>query len=388
MYEMEVCYKIIFEALLEEAALQKIADKIYKYTSAKIIFVSEFGKILAHSCVCEEWEWESIRKKHITFSDYQKFQEKDRQQQKNCCIEMVYIQKKVAGYIVILYEEKENKLFFEELGKIVMLALGHYFEEERKHYFLSPTLKHSIIAWSLFSGCELEGKIEELHGQYIEVLFLKTEIAKQDSLWIGKIWKTYYVYENKDDIVILFYGLDSKKVEVVYKKISEKKFPCYVSECFAELRLCSWKYKLLKRMAMIPEESNFSVKWEKEWSVQGLYTYTLPLFEKAGLSDYRVLRLIAEDEKNNTDLYHTLKVYLLNENNVTTAAESLYIHRNTLVYRLKQIKECTGIDLNDNEGSRELLAFMMMYDVSKRVKTSQISGDNEDEISSEFAGNI
>ena len=45
-----------------------------------------------------------------------------------------------------------------------------------------------------------------------------------------------------------------------------------------------------------------------------------------------------EDRENNTDLYYTLKVYLLNENNVTMAADSLHIYRNTLVYRLKQIR--------------------------------------------------
>ena len=54
----------------------------------------------------------------------------------------------------------------------------------------------------------------------------------------------------------------------------------------------------------------------------GTYTYTTPLFKEAGLSDYRLLRLLQEDRENNTDLYYTLKVYLLNENNVTMAADS------------------------------------------------------------------
>ena len=35
MYEIDVCYKIIFEAMLEENALEKIADRISKYTSCR-----------------------------------------------------------------------------------------------------------------------------------------------------------------------------------------------------------------------------------------------------------------------------------------------------------------------------------------------------------------
>ncbi len=35
MYEIEVCYKIIFEAMLEKPVLKSIAEKINEYTGAK-----------------------------------------------------------------------------------------------------------------------------------------------------------------------------------------------------------------------------------------------------------------------------------------------------------------------------------------------------------------
>lgn len=44
MYEIEVCYKIIFEAMLEKPVLKSIAEKINEYTGAKVIFVSGTGK--------------------------------------------------------------------------------------------------------------------------------------------------------------------------------------------------------------------------------------------------------------------------------------------------------------------------------------------------------
>lgn len=43
----------------------------------------------------------------------------------------------------------------------------------------------------------------------------------------------------------------------------------------------------------------------------------------------------------------------------------LYVHRNTLVYRLKKIRELIGSDIDDMERSEELLAFMMMNDLAR-----------------------
>ncbi|MBE6015301.1 MAG: hypothetical protein E7241_08085 [Lachnospiraceae bacterium] len=57
--------------------------------------------------------------------------------------------------------------------------------------------------------------------------------------------------------------------------------------------------------------------------------------------------LRAYDEKNETELYKTLKVYLRNERNAVHTAKELFIHRSTLFYRLDRIKELTNIDLDD-----------------------------------------
>ena len=41
------------------------------------------------------------------------------------------------------------------------------------------------------------------------------------------------------------------------------------------------------------------------------------------------------DRKNNTELYHTLKVYLEHERNSLQTARELFIHRSSLTYRLE-----------------------------------------------------
>lgn len=66
-----------------------------------------------------------------------------------------------------------------------------------------------------------------------------------------------------------------------------------------------------------------------------------------GFSHPALLILKEYDRKNHTDLLNTLEVYLTCERNYVRTAERLFIHRNSLLYRLKRIEELTDIDLED-----------------------------------------
>ena len=57
--------------------------------------------------------------------------------------------------------------------------------------------------------------------------------------------------------------------------------------------------------------------------------------------------LVQYDASHNTQLVDTLDAYLAHLGNVSQTAESLYLHRNSLLYRLDRISEITGLDLND-----------------------------------------
>lgn len=60
-----------------------------------------------------------------------------------------------------------------------------------------------------------------------------------------------------------------------------------------------------------------------------------------------LLKLRQRDADGHADLLRTLEVFLLNNCRMKPAAEELFIHTNTLKYRLKQIDELTSIDFDD-----------------------------------------
>ena len=60
-----------------------------------------------------------------------------------------------------------------------------------------------------------------------------------------------------------------------------------------------------------------------------------------------VLYICGEDQREHTEFLKTLAVYLSDERNITHASKDLFIHRNTLIYRLKKIQDMIHADLDD-----------------------------------------
>ena len=223
MYEIDVCYKIIFEAMLEKPALKNIAEKINEYTGVKIIFVSGSGKILAYSHACEQDNSESVKWSHVTFSEYEKFRQGETAVEERIAVRPVEIPGRPDGYVVILYSEEEFRQFFEELADVIGQAVKHYFAEAEKELLVVQPMREALLAWSLFHG-KTEGirKTEEIWtGQYIEVLILKKDLQGKLVSQIKAIWDSYCVCEETDRVLILFFGLRAKNTEEIYRKFTE-----------------------------------------------------------------------------------------------------------------------------------------------------------------------
>jgi len=62
-----------------------------------------------------------------------------------------------------------------------------------------------------------------------------------------------------------------------------------------------------------------------------------------------ILTLIDYDSQNGTCYYQSLKAYIDNLKKPGRSAESLYIHRNTLNYRIRKIEEIMDVDLSDTD---------------------------------------
>lgn len=73
-----------------------------------------------------------------------------------------------------------------------------------------------------------------------------------------------------------------------------------------------------------------------------------------------LLRLLEHDRQNDADLMNTLFEYLENSENMQNTAAALYIHKNTLAYRMNRIREIMGSDLT---GSWDKFLLQLSYRV-------------------------
>lgn len=95
-----------------------------------------------------------------------------------------------------------------------------------------------------------------------------------------------------------------------------------------------------------PENRCFS--YQEDYIIHNLYMSFSMSKLKEIYNEY-ILPLLQYDEKYSGELFHTIDEYIECRENMTAAAKKLFIHRNTMMYRLKQIEEILGVDIDSRE---------------------------------------
>lgn len=120
----------------------------------------------------------------------------------------------------------------------------------------------------------------------------------------------------------------------------------------------------------------------------GLYSYNeyrlFDMLEKAGAHlDLRqfedtVLQTIrAHDAQHNTEYEKTLRTYLMNRQNPQETARQLFIHKNTVVYRVNRLKELFCIDFNNCSQITHLYCSFLISDLCANTPMAADSNRNE-----------
>jgi hypothetical protein len=78
--------------------------------------------------------------------------------------------------------------------------------------------------------------------------------------------------------------------------------------------------------------------------------------------------LTSYDKEHSTDLFTTLQVYLENNGNIKQSADALFIHKNTMNYRINKIREIMNSDLSNMVELKIQMECYNMYIVLKKQK--------------------
>ncbi len=95
----------------------------------------------------------------------------------------------------------------------------------------------------------------------------------------------------------------------------------------------------------------------------GIYKLIYGVEDRNVLKDYAdktLGALIKYDSSNDSDYVPTLKVYLESSGSVLQTAEKLGVHRNTVNYKLKGVREILGVTLDEEDRMNLLMAFHVL----------------------------
>lgn len=99
------------------------------------------------------------------------------------------------------------------------------------------------------------------------------------------------------------------------------------------------------------------------YSNMGIYKLLLGIEDKDIMEEYyenTILPLIEYDQKNHSDLADVLWTYLKHDGSVKDTADELYVHRNTINYKLGRAAEILGLNLSSLDVRLQLtLGFML-----------------------------
>ena len=196
---------------------------------------------------------------------------------------------------------------------------------------------------------------------------IKERIMKKiHSLMKNEISREYILFAYDNNIVLLInYSSESEivkdDIQLIQKELTERidrfYFNIGAGTFITEVQQISESYQQALYVLDFLEatERKNVIYYYKQLGIMRLLWQINQEELKEYTTEY-LAKLIEYDKGNSTEWLDTLGVFLEEGGSIQQAAKKLYIHPNTMSYRVKRIKEILGIDLQKQEVQLNLLA--------------------------------
>jgi purine catabolism regulator len=239
--------------------------------------------------------------------------------------------------------------------------------ERAKTFNFCKNLKYTVIVILLKDIYVLNklaiDKVSSSHENISEMLFITGRIAK--------LHREKIVYVDKSDRILILYGSEVSKnpqtikseviifcqkvLDEASKKIDVNKLTIGIGRSYDE---ATQLYKSHGQAKLIVENlSKTNSNNIKHYDDLGLYrilAFEGLHSELIEFCSYTIKPLIEYDKINNTELVKTLKIYFECDGNKKKISEKMYMHYNTIIYRLQKIHDITGLDLENGDSRLNL----------------------------------
>lgn len=256
-----------------------------------------------------------------------------------------------------LYSEKEDR----ELSKLFqeILTNNQIVEEARPQ---------------LMSAFDVDGNFQvvliSVEGSDNFNAIERRKIAFQIELCFEKIDSSYAFFWYDGYFVLIVNNLKADELKVIIdkmhkrakKRIDDKRVYLGIGSQMKDLGQVYLSYKRAKAAILMAMQFELPIVFFED---MGVYQILFSIEDKQILIEmyHRLLQpLIDYDQKHHGELEKTLFYYLIYGESQITMAKNLYMHRNTINYRMNKIKELLNCQLDTFE---EKVPYMLSYYIEK-----------------------
>ena len=285
----------------------------------------------------------------------------------------------------VVFVEGEDKMA-EKMSKLLAISLGNiknlYDEKYDKGSFIKNIILDNILPSDIYiKSKELHFNTEEKRIVFLIKFFGKTDMLPFEMLqnMFPDKSKDYVISVGEHDIVLvkdIKPGTDAKEIEKIATNISDT----LSTEFYTKVAIgISTVVENIKDLARAYKEAQVALEVGKVFETEK----NIVSYENLGIGRliYQLPTTLCEMflqevfkngslESLDRETLMTIQCFFENNLNVSETSRKLFVHRNTLVYRLEKIKKMTGLDLREFDDASTFKVALMVkkYLSSKPVK--------------------
>lgn len=263
----------------------------------------------------------------------------------------------MLGYLVLLEEENST---FDELDydtlKHLVNSIGKilYLEDYKKNDANIQTFYKALLNSEYKKKDILKTKIEDykvnLDASLLIISLSKASFSQNNYLKV-KLESVLAVNAviAYDDNVLIFLNNDNMPLSKITDILIDNNLTALYVKKILDYFSFNIYYKALTNLLRFLEESKKSVLYfEADYKIYlPFFTDKYNINEIKNFIDLKIMKIYNDDMKNETDNINTLYFYLSYDKSLSIAANKLYIHRNTVSYRLMKMSDMYDMDFND-----------------------------------------
>ncbi|MBE6669292.1 MAG: PucR family transcriptional regulator [Ruminococcaceae bacterium] len=285
----------------------------------------------------------------------------------------------------VVFVEGEDKMA-DKMSRLLSISLGNIKNLYDEKYDKGSFIKNIILDNILPSDIYIKSKELHFNTEEVRVVFLIKFLGKPEMLPFEMLQnmfpdktRDYVVSVGEQDVVLVKEvkpNIEVKDIEKIATNIADT----LSTEFYSKVSIgISTAVENLKDLARAYKEAQIAIEVGKVFETEknilsydnlgiGRLIYQLP----TTLCEMFISEVFKRGtlESLDRETLMTIQCFFENNLNVSETSRKLFVHRNTLVYRLEKIKKITGLDLREFEHAITFKVALMVkkYLNSKPIK--------------------